>query len=147
MKNTGLLFANDANKDRVKAVVGNLHRCGITNSVVSNEDGRSFPKIIGGFDRVLLDAPCSGTGVISKDESVKANKDFQDIQKCVFLQKQLILAAIDSIDAKSSSGGYLVYSTCSILVSGVYIISYYTVLVRNFNKGLVLLQAAYFDYR
>ncbi|XP_033642093.1 25S rRNA (cytosine-C(5))-methyltransferase nop2-like [Asterias rubens] len=116
MKNTGLLFANDANKDRVKAVVGNLHRCGVTNSVVSNEDGRSFPKIIGGFDRVLLDAPCSGTGVISKDESVKANKDFQDIQKCVFLQKQLILAAIDSIDAKSSTGGYLVYSTCSILV-------------------------------
>ena len=45
MKNTGLLFANDANKDRVKAVVGNLHRCGVTNSVVSNEDGRSFPKV------------------------------------------------------------------------------------------------------
>ncbi|XP_022090441.1 25S rRNA (cytosine-C(5))-methyltransferase nop2-like [Acanthaster planci] len=116
MKNTGLLFANDANKDRVRAVVGNIHRCGITNTVVSNEDGRSFPKITGGFDRALVDAPCSGTGVISKDESVKSSKDHLDIQKCAHLQKQLILAAIDSVDAKSSSGGYIVYSTCSIMV-------------------------------
>ena len=42
--------------------------------MVSNYDGRSFPKVMGGFDRVLLDAPCSGTGVISKDKSVKTNK-------------------------------------------------------------------------
>ncbi|XP_071946101.1 uncharacterized protein [Antedon mediterranea] len=116
MKNTGMLFANDFNKERIKAVVGNLHRCGITNTVVSNYDGRSFPKVIGGFDRILLDAPCSGTGVIAKDTAVKTNKDEKDILRCSHLQKELILAAIDSIDAKSSTGGYLVYSTCSIMV-------------------------------
>ena len=45
MRNTGMLFANDANPDRAKAVVGNLHRLGVTNCVVSNYDGRLFPKV------------------------------------------------------------------------------------------------------
>ena len=44
------------------------------NVIICNYDGRDFPKVIGGFDRVLLDAPCSGTGVISKDATVKINK-------------------------------------------------------------------------
>jgi 16S rRNA C967 or C1407 C5-methylase (RsmB/RsmF family) len=47
---------------------------GARNVVVSNYDGREFPGVIGGFDRVLLDSPCSGTGVIAKDPSVKLNK-------------------------------------------------------------------------
>merc|ERR1711997_918692 len=115
MKNTGVIFANDANKDRCKAVVGNLHRLGITNTVVCNHDGREIPKIMKGFDRVLLDAPCSGTGVISKDPSAKTSKDAQDIHLCSHLQKELILAAVDCLDHKSKTGGYLVYSTCSVL--------------------------------
>ncbi|XP_071092470.1 uncharacterized protein [Haliotis cracherodii] len=116
MRNTGEIFANDANADRAKAIVGNLHRMGVMNTIVCNYDGRQVPKIIKGFDRVLLDAPCSGTGVIAKDPEVKMNKDHKDILRCSHLQKELIIAAIDAIDAKSSTGGYLVYSTCSILV-------------------------------
>jgi len=115
MNNTGMILANDANKDRCKAVVGNVHRLGITNTVICNYDGRKLPKIMSGFDRVLLDAPCSGTGVISKDESAKLSKDDQDIHLCSHLQKELILAAIDCLDHKSKTGGYLVYSTCSVL--------------------------------
>ena len=115
MKNTGVLFANDVNGDRVKAVVGNFHRLGVINSVVSNVDGRKYPGIIKGFDRVLLDAPCSGTGVVTKDPSVKINKDEQDVQRCFTLQRELLLAAIDCVNAKSNTGGYIVYSTCSIL--------------------------------
>ena len=45
MKNTGMLFANDANKERAKAVVGNLHRMGVTNTVVSDYDGKVFPSV------------------------------------------------------------------------------------------------------
>lgn len=116
MKNTGCLFANDSNKDRCKSLVANLHRLGVKNSVVCNYDGRKFPEVIGGFDRVLLDAPCSGTGVISKDASVKINKTETDFQLMSHLQKELILSAIDSVDAHSKTGGYIVYSTCSVTV-------------------------------
>ena len=115
MRNSGLLYANDANKNRCKAVVGNLHRLGITNTVVCNYDGRQLPTVMKGFDRVLLDAPCSGTGVIAKDPSVKTTKNHRDFQLCSHLQKELILAAIDCVDAKSKTGGYIVYSTCSVL--------------------------------
>lgn len=115
MKNTGVLFANDVNKDRLKAVVGNFHRLGVVNSIVVSYDGRKFPTVIKGFDRVLLDAPCTGTGVAAKDASVKTNKDATDLQRCYNLQRQLILAAIDCVTAKSATGGYIVYSTCSIL--------------------------------
>ncbi|KAL0985121.1 hypothetical protein UPYG_G00153140 [Umbra pygmaea] len=116
MRNTGVIVANDANAARLKSVVGNLHRLGVTNSVVCNYDGRKFPKVMGGFDRVLLDAPCSGTGVIAKDPAVKTSKDELDIQRSAHLQKELILAAIDSVNAESPSGGYVVYCTCSIMV-------------------------------
>ena len=115
MKNTGVILANDANAERLKSVVGNLHRLGVTHAIISHHDGRQFPKVglllgvssllpdlrmlrlapgkltvwfhcpkyllhlpfpqvVGGFDRVLLDAPCSGTGIISKDPAVKTNK-------------------------------------------------------------------------
>ncbi|XP_052737632.1 uncharacterized protein LOC112043731 [Bicyclus anynana] len=115
MKNTGALFANDANKERTKAIVGNFHRLGVVNAIVCNYDGREFPEVIKGFDRVLVDAPCTGTGVIAKDPSVKTTKDQKDVQRCFNLQRQLLLAAIDCCNAKSSTGGYIVYSTCSIL--------------------------------
>ena len=86
---------------------------------------------MGGFDRVLLDAPCSGTGVISKDASVKVNKvcpflssdhplkalqTERDFHLLAHLQKQLILCALDSCSPTSSTGGYVVYSTCSVSV-------------------------------
>jgi len=115
LKNTGMVLANDANRARCKAVVGNCHRLGITNTVVCSHDGRTLPKVMTGFDRVLLDAPCSGTGVISKDPSAKTSKGESDIHLCSHLQKELVLAAMDCLDAKSSTGGYLVYSTCSVL--------------------------------
>lgn len=115
MKNTGVLFSNDANRDRIKAVVGNFHRLGVMNAVVSCEDGCKYKSIMTGFDRILVDAPCTGTGVISKDPSAKTSKSDVDVQRCYNIQRKLLLTAIDCLSAKSSTGGYVVYSTCSIL--------------------------------
>ncbi|KAF3985526.1 hypothetical protein FT663_05023 [Candidozyma haemuli var. vulneris] len=116
MKNTGCVFANDANKARTKSLVANIQRLGCKNTIVCHYDAREFPKVIGGFDRILLDAPCSGTGVIAKDESVKVNRNEKDFIQIPHLQKQLLLSAIDSVDAHSKTGGVIVYSTCSVAV-------------------------------
>lgn len=116
MRNTGCIFANDANKARSKALIGNIHRLGVKNAIVCNYSALEFPRVMGGFDRVLLDAPCSGTGVISKDPSVKTNKTEKDFLKLPYTQKQLLLHAIDATDHASKTGGYVVYSTCSVTV-------------------------------
>lgn len=104
MQNTGVLVANDVNKSRAKSLIGNLHRLGARNVIVSTYDARDFPRVMGGFDRVLLDAPCSGSGVVAKDPSVKTSKTEQDFISLPQLQKQLLLAAIDSTNHASKSG-------------------------------------------
>ena len=114
MKNGGALVCNDLKKERHKATVANLHRLGVTNAVVCCHDGRAFPGVMGGFDRVLLDAPCTGLGVISRDQSIKGTRTLDDVKKLAHLQKELILAAIDSVDDKKA--GIVVYSTCSVAV-------------------------------
>jgi ribosomal RNA methyltransferase Nop2 len=117
MNNTGVVFANDANKARTKSLFANIHRLGVKNTVVTNYDGRKFSTLCqNGFDRILLDAPCSGLGVISRDPSVKVDKVEGDINRCSQLQRELILAAIDSLNANSAKGAILVYSTCTITV-------------------------------
>lgn len=117
MKNTGTLVANDLKKERIKSLVANIHRLGLRNTVVCNFDGVQLPKVFGkSFDRVLLDAPCSGTGIISHDPSVRMNRRKKDLENTTRIQKELLLAAIDCVQAKSGTGGYVVYSTCSVLV-------------------------------
>ena len=94
----------------------NIHRLGIKNAIITNYDGRELPKVFDAFDRVLLDAPCSGLGVISKDQSIKLNRSYKDILLTTRIQKELLLAAIDCCNYKSKTGGIIVYSTCSISV-------------------------------
>ena len=111
MKGFGVLVASDINKERLKAVYGNIHRMGIKNCIILNEDGRGLYKQYGGmFDRVLLDAPCSCLGVISRDAQIKYKKGFKDVTTMSTLQKELILSAIDCCKV----GGIVVYSTCSV---------------------------------
>lgn len=135
MKNTGMVLANDKNKLRMRSLVANTHRLGCSNVVTCNYDGRSFPTIMGGFDRVLLDAPCAGTGVIAKDPSAKQSKEDKDVRRIVHLQKELLISAIDSVDAKSKTGGYIIYCTCSLLVEeNEWVVDYG---LKNRNVSLV----------
>lgn len=120
MKNKGILVANDSNKTRCQAIVGNLSRMGVKCATVVSMDGRKIPSMNQKYDKILLDAPCSGTGIISKDASVKYSKDANDIYQRTQLQKELILSALKCLrPAKGPDDeqrGCLVYSTCSILV-------------------------------
>ena len=116
MKNSGVLFSNDLKRERLRALNANLHRLGAHNAVVTSYDGRQYPSVMRGFDRCLLDAPCTGLGVIAKDPSVKMTRDESQLLKLSHLQKELLLACIDSVDAESATGGIVVYSTCSVSV-------------------------------
>lgn len=116
MRNSGTLFANDLRKDRCKALVANVHRLGLTNVVVTNLDGKKLSKMLPRLDRVLLDAPCTGSGIIARDPSVKVKRGQKDFEGHSRLQKELLTAAIDMVDAGSKTGGYIVYSTCSVAV-------------------------------
>ncbi|MCO5559310.1 hypothetical protein L7F22_012906 [Adiantum nelumboides] len=120
MKNTGMVFANELKERRLKSLSANLHRMGITNAIICNYDGRELPKVVAvnRIDRMLLDAPCSGTGVrliISQAGHLLC----QNTSWAAFflLFQEVILAAIDIVDAFSKTGGYIVYSTCSITVA------------------------------
>ena len=63
----------------------NLERMGVKNCIVVNFDGKKLPSFNMLFDRVLLDAPCTGLGVISRDQSIKTRKLYTDIKKCSHL--------------------------------------------------------------
>lgn len=71
MKNSGVLFCNDLKRERCTSLVANIHRMGLSNTVVINMDGLELIRKLPPLDRVLLDAPCTGLGVIARDPSVK----------------------------------------------------------------------------
>ncbi|CUI14649.1 nucleolar protein, putative [Bodo saltans] len=112
MKNSGVLFANDVSEPRIKSLNANIQRLGVTNCIVSNYDGVGYDRVMKNFDRILLDAPCTGAGIISRDKSIKTSKQAIDVQHSAQQQRKLIVSALDCCKV----GGYVVYSTCSFLV-------------------------------
>jgi len=110
MKGQGLLIANEIDGKRIKALVENLERCGVTNAVVLNENPeRLRGRFSGFFDRILVDAPCSGEGMFRKDPEVYERWSPRLIEKCAELQLEILSAAADML----KPGGRLVYSTCT----------------------------------
>jgi 16S rRNA (cytosine1407-C5)-methyltransferase len=111
MENTGLLIANEYSGSRIKALHANIERCGIKNVALSQFDGRVF----GGwlperFDAVLIDAPCSGEGIIRKDPDAMKNWNKAAIEDMASVQKDLIMSAFQAL----KPGGTMVYSTCTL---------------------------------
>ncbi len=110
MKGEGLLFSNDINSERVKALVKNIELCGVKNAVVLNESPEKLLNNFEGyFDRILIDAPCSGEGMFRKDEAAARSWESFKCERCTKLQEPILRSA----DKLLKPGGTLVYSTCT----------------------------------
>lgn len=130
MKNTGTLVANDVSKERALALAANIQRMGVRNAICTNLNGMTLP--LANVTRVLLDAPCSGTGVLSKDPMAKRSKDEKSLSMLQQRQMALILKAFDMIDGRNPATAILVYSTCSVLVEeNEYVVNYLLKKRRN----------------
>jgi len=110
MKNEGNLILIERNKKRIPALEVNLLRMGVINSIVVNDDAINLPKMDIKADKILLDAPCTGEGLIRQDPSRKKSKRMKDINKMSTIQKRLLESGLKSL----KTGGELLYSTCSI---------------------------------
>ena len=111
MRNTGLLLANEPSRKRLPALIGQLERCGVTNAVVSKAPGSELARYFHNyFDRVLLDAPCSGDGVLRKNQAMLNYWSADDARNQSQIQTGLLRAAFHML----RPGGVLVYSTCSL---------------------------------
>jgi 16S rRNA (cytosine967-C5)-methyltransferase len=108
MKNIGEIIAVDRYETRLQLVKNAYQRLGISNIHLIADDGATID--IPPADKVLVDAPCSGLGVLSKKPDAKWQRDADDIPKLVQLQKSLMENAAKLV----KSGGILVYSTCTI---------------------------------
>ncbi len=108
MQNQGTLIALDSNMGRISALRNNLERCGVRDCLVYHKDSVHAADIDLKFDRVLLDAPCSGNFTTDKDWFDK--RSLEGIRSMVKTQKALLRAAVNLL----KSGSTLVYSTCSL---------------------------------
>ncbi|QQS36554.1 MAG: RsmB/NOP family class I SAM-dependent RNA methyltransferase [Ignavibacteriales bacterium] len=111
MRNTGTLIVNEIQLSRVKTLVYNLDRMNIINAGVLNFKGEILSKIYDNyFDKVLVDVPCSGLGIIQKKEEVSNWWSTKRVKALSELQLKLLIAAIKM----TKPGGNIVYSTCTL---------------------------------
>lgn len=110
LKGGGILVANDISASRCKALLKNLEVFGISNALVTNGvPARLRERFPNYFDRILLDAPCSGEGMFRKDEDTIRAWYPEKPEECAKIQRDLILQAADML----RPGGKLLYSTCT----------------------------------
>jgi tRNA (cytosine49-C5)-methyltransferase len=109
MKNKGLLFANDIEGVRLAPLGINLQRIGVTNVILTLMYGQGYLNSGIVFDKILVDAPCSGTGTISKSPGTLKMWNPAMIKRIASTQKKLIETAYKIL----KPGGTMVYSTCS----------------------------------
>ncbi|MHA1409268.1 MAG: RsmB/NOP family class I SAM-dependent RNA methyltransferase [Candidatus Odinarchaeia archaeon] len=110
MENTGVIIAIEISEQRIISLKNNLSRCSVNNSILLNMDANEFSKFNYKVDKILLDAPCTGEGIIREKPERKHSRQIKDILFCSKNQKRLIDSAVNSL----KKGGTLVYSTCSI---------------------------------
>lgn len=110
LNGTGILFSNEINTTRIKALGENLERFGAINSIITNSSSKELLKFFKGyFDKVFIDAPCSGQGMFRKDEYAIKDWSVQKVDECVEIQKYLIRDGYEML----KPNGILIYSTCT----------------------------------
>jgi NOL1/NOP2/sun family putative RNA methylase len=110
MGNKGVILALEVNRERIEALKDNIQRMGVMNTAIIKMDATKFHEVGIKADKILLDAPCSGEGIIHKDPSRKVSRGAKDIEFCSTLQRKMVYSAIESL----KRGGVMVYSTCSL---------------------------------
>ena len=110
MAGEGLLLCNEFNPKRAKILSRNIERLGIANALVTNEHPQKLAdRLPGFFDRVLIDAPCSGEGMFRKEEAAVTDWSPETVEMCAHRQAEILHSGA----ALVRPGGRLVYSTCT----------------------------------
>ncbi len=110
MMGEGFLLCNEINPKRAKILSRNIERMGVANALVTNEHPKNLAdRFAGFFDRVLVDAPCSGEGMFRKEEAAVTDWSLETVQMCANRQREILQSAAKLL----KPGGRLVYSTCT----------------------------------
>ena len=110
MAGEGFLLCNEINPKRAKILSRNIERMGVANALVTNEHPKNLAdRYEGFFDRVLVDAPCSGEGMFRKEEAAVTDWSQETVLMCANRQKEILQSAAKLL----KPGGRLVYSTCT----------------------------------
>ena len=110
MQGKGFLLCNEINPKRAKILSRNIERMGVSNALVTNEHPRKLAdRLPAYFDRVLIDAPCSGEGMFRKEEAAVTDWSPETVEMCARRQAEIL----DSGAQLVRPGGRLVYSTCT----------------------------------
>ena len=110
MAGEGLLLCNEINPKRAKILSRNIERMGVANSLVTNEHPqRLADRLPEFFDRVLIDAPCSGEGMFRKEEAAVTDWSVETVEMCARRQAEILESGAQLL----RPGGRLVYSTCT----------------------------------
>jgi 16S rRNA C967 or C1407 C5-methylase (RsmB/RsmF family)/NOL1/NOP2/fmu family ribosome biogenesis protein len=104
-----LLVANEIIKTRVPILADNLSRWGTANTIVSNNDPKDFNRLTGFFDMILVDAPCSGSGMFRKDPAAMDEWSDANVNLCHQRQERILADIYPAL----AEEGHLIYSTCS----------------------------------
>ncbi|WP_207424657.1 methyltransferase RsmF C-terminal domain-like protein [Desertivirga brevis] len=104
-----LLVSNEIIKTRVPVLADNMTKWGVINSVVTNNDPRDFQRLGGYFDVIVVDAPCSGSGMWRKDPQTINEWSENNVQLCSQRQQRILADIYPAL----KEGGLLIYSTCS----------------------------------
>ena len=110
MMGRGFLLCNEINPKRAKILSRNIERMAVSNALVTNEHPATLAQRFAGFfDRVLVDAPCSGEGMFRKEEAAVTDWSQETVEMCARRQAEILSSAA----ALVRPGGHLVYSTCT----------------------------------